>query len=223
MSYFHNSFDYGGGGSGYGVECNFHTTDVLVEDNVFDSLRHAMMVQVGANGNVFGYNYSVNSVQSEGGPNLNEGWIPPDISVHGHYPFMNLFESNIVEEIGIADYWGPAGMGNTYFRNRVNGEGIFIYDHSHNQNIIGNETTFIIDDESNSYDLIIHGNEVSNSIIWDPEFPKELPPSLYLDSIPDFFYHEYWPIFGPDVLRPLKLPAQIRFENGFPTIIPGSQ
>ena len=48
-----------------------HTTGTLAEDNIFDSLRHAMMVQTGANGNVFGYNYSANPVQGEGETNLN--------------------------------------------------------------------------------------------------------------------------------------------------------
>ena len=107
-SYFHRSFSYGGGGSGYGVECGFHVTNTLVENNIFDSLRHAMLIQLGANGNVYGYNYSINPVQGDGESNLNSGWIPPDISIHGHYPYMNLFEGNELEEVGIGDFWGPA-------------------------------------------------------------------------------------------------------------------
>jgi len=220
LSYFHHSSYYGGGGGGYGVECGFHTTDVLTEDNVFDSLRHAMMVQTGANGNVFAYNFSTNPVQGENTSNLNEGWKPPDISVHGHYPFMNLFESNEVNEIGIGDYWGPAGPGNTFFRNKVSGEGIFLYDHSDKQNLVGNETNIITDNSDNCVDLITHGNIVSNRITWDPELDKALPPSFYLGSFPDFFFRQYWPIFGPDILRPLKLPARVRHEYGYPTILP---
>jgi len=212
-SYIHSSFTYGGGGSGYGVECGQHTTSTLVENNVFDSLRHAMLVQVGANGNVFGYNYSINPVQGDGETNLNIGWIPPDISIHGHYTFMNLFEGNELEEIGIADWWGPAGPGNTYFRNKVNGEGIFYYDESHYQNVIGNVTTQITDDDNKSKFKLEHGNVVEDMVIWDPDIPDHnLPYSYYLDSVPAFFRDVSWPPFGPDINKTNKLPAQIRFD-----------
>jgi hypothetical protein len=212
-SYFHHSFDYGGGGSGYGVECGTHTSDVLVEDNVFDSLRHSMLVQIGANGNVYGYNYSVHTVQGESETNLNRGWIPPDISIHGHYTFMNLFEGNDVEEIGIADYWGPAGPGNTFFRNRVNGEGIFLYDISLYQNIIGNLSPKFIDEKKVASKNFIHGNVINNSVIWSPGISKELPPSLYIETIPSFLSKGNWPVFGPEVSQSVKLPARIRYEK----------
>ncbi len=213
-SYFHRSFDYGGGGSGYGVECGFHVTNTLVENNIFDSLRHAMIIQVGANGNVYGYNYSIHPVQGDGETNLNVGWTPPDISIHGHYPFMNLFEGNEVEELGIGDYWGPAGPGNTYFRNRLKGDGILYYDASHRQNVIGNLTTKISDSSGKSEQKLEHGNVVNGSTQWDPGIPeRELPGSYYLDSVPDFFGDLDWPPFGPDVASPVKLPAQTRFEN----------
>ena len=213
-SYFHRSFSYGGGGSGYGVECGFHVTGTLVENNIFDSLRHAMMVHVGANGNVFGYNYSIHPVQGEGETNLNNGWIPPDISVHGHYPFMNLFEGNRVEEIGIGDWWGPAGPGNTCFRNSVNGEGILYYDASHGQNVIGNVTTVLKDTDGESAQKLEHGNVVGGSVIWDPAISsQDLPDSYYLDTVPAFFQESDWPPFGPDVPEGNKLPAQVRFEN----------
>ncbi len=213
-SYFRRSFDYGGGGSGYGVECGFHVTATLVENNIFDSLRHAMMVHVGASGNVFGYNYSIHPVQGEGETNLNAGWIPPDISVHGHYPFMNLFEGNRVDEIGIGDWWGPAGPGNTYFRNSVNGEGILYYDASHGQNVIGNVTSVLRDTDGESELKLEHGNVVGGTIIWDPDITaRDLPDSYYLDTVPAFFGETEWPPYGPDVAEGNKLPAQVRFEN----------
>jgi len=186
-------------------------------DNVFNMLRHAMMVQVGANGNVFAYNYSINTVQGDGETNLNIGWISPDISIHGHYPFMNLFEGNEVEEIGIGDYWGPAGPGNTYFRNKVNGEGIFYYDESHTQNVIGNRTTAITDRDKKARNKLEHGNVVDNSTYWDPDIAtKNIPDSYYLRSAPAFLGKGTWPLFGPDIDKKHKLPAQIRFENGNP-------
>jgi hypothetical protein len=213
-SYFHRSFSYGGGGSGYGVECGFHVTGCLVENNIFDSLRHAMIIQVGANGNVYGYNYSIHSVQGEGESNLNIGWDPPDISIHGHYPFMNLFEGNEVVEIGIGDYWGPAGPGNTYFRNRVTGEGIVYHDASHQQNLVGNVTTRFKDDKGPALEKLEHGNVVNGTVSWDPDITShDLPDSYYLDSIPGFFEDQTLPLFGPDLAGESKLPAQLRFEN----------
>ncbi len=213
-SYFHNSFSYGGGGSGYGVACGFHVTSSLVENNVFDSLRHAMIIQQGANGNVYGYNYSLHPVQGDSGAELNLGWIPPDVSIHGHYPYMNLFEGNEAEEIGIGDFWGPAGPGNTYFRNRVNGDGIIYMDASHGQNVIGNVTTVL--EEWGDYHLekVEHGNVVGGMVAWDPGIAdRELPDSYYLDSVPAFFRLHSWPPFGPDVSPGNRLPAEIRFRN----------
>ena len=213
-NYFHRSFSYGGGGSGYGVSCDLHVTNSLIENNVFDSLRHAMMVHIGANGNVFGYNYSVHPVQGDGETNLNQGWTPPDISIHGHYPFMNLFEGNDVMEIGIGDYWGPAGPGNTFFRNKVRGDGIIFYDHSDYQNVIGNVTRILRDNDNNSDFELEHGNVVNGKVIWDPNIEDHtLPASYYLDSIPDFFNGSDWPVFGPDTQNSNKLPAQLRLEN----------
>ncbi len=213
-SYFHHSFSYGSGGSGYGVRCGFHTSDVLVENNIFDMLRHAMMVALGANGNVFGYNYSINNVQGDGETNLNQGWTPPDISIHGFYGFMNLFEGNDNREIGIGDYWGPAGKGNTYFRNEINGDGIFYNDHSHYQNVLGNITPVLEDVSDDCDNELEHGNVISGVVIWDPDIPDQnLPDSYYLPSKPDFFGDLQWPPYGPEMDAGNILPAQLRMET----------
>jgi hypothetical protein len=203
-SYFHHAFDYGGGGHGYGVSLGFHTTDCLVENNIFRHLRHAMMVQVGACGNVFGYNYSLENVQGTGETNLNQGWTPCDISLHGHYPYCNLFEGNVVQEIDVADYWGPCGPGNTFLRNEVLAEGLEIFDYSHGQNVVGNEIG------SGRYGLLIdtsvegtlgHGNDVNGSVQWDDSIADHtIPVSYYLTVKPWFFGDTPWPIIGPDVI-----------------------
>lgn len=209
-SFFHASFDYGGGGSGYGVECNRHSTNNLIENNNFDSLRHAMLVQVGANGNVYGYNYSINPVQSEGDSCLNQDWTPPDISIHGHYPFMNLFEGNYVQEIGISDWWGPVGPGNTYFRNFVNGDGIFYKDYSNTQNIIGNQITVIISD-STSKGILEYKNIIDSKLsISNSNMEGDLIPSLYHKEKPKFLEEIFWPVFGPNSNGNEILPAQKR-------------
>lgn len=211
-SYFHHSHDYGGGGHGYGASLGMHTTASLVENNVFEHLRHSMIIQVGASGNVYGYNYSVDPY-ADGG-----GWTPCDISLHGHWPNMNLFEANTVQEVDVSDYWGTCGPGNTFFRLRTESEGIQIMDYSDGQNAVGNTLGTdpnIIELDSTVTEAMLHGNYVDGAIEWDPANSNhDLPPSLYLSSKPAFFGSRPWPISGAD-LAPNggKLPAQDRFEG----------
>ena len=220
-SYFRRSHDYGAGGRGYGVNCSRHATLCLVENNIFQTLRHAMMVKQGASGNVFGYNYSLDPVWDNSTSN-----IPPDISLHGHYPSLNLFEGNIVQELTSSDYWGPSGPGNTFFRNRVEQSDLSVRDASHNQQIIGNElngggTQIAIDPSVNN--TLIHGNNVNGSIQWISELGnEELSPSLYLCEKPEFLGDLPWPSIGPEF--PLgcgSIPAKLRFDAGISTLCTG--
>lgn len=98
-----------------------------------------MMVKTGTNGNVFGYNYSIDPYRSE---TIHD--YSGDVSLHGHYAFANLFEGNLVQNIIIDHYWGPSGPLNTFFRNRAELYG-FIITSSDNptnqQNIAGLEIT----------------------------------------------------------------------------------
>jgi hypothetical protein len=208
-STFHHAFNYGGGGHGYGVGLHGHTTSCLVEDNVFFHLRHSMMVQVGATANVFGYNFSTDP--------LSDGdWSPCDISMHGHYASMNLFEANTVAEVDISDYWGATGPGNTLFRVRVTGEGIDVLDYSDGQNVVGNElgtdpNVVLVDDSV--AETLLHGNWQNGAIEWDATIAQhELPASLYLGSKPAFFGDTPWPATGADLApNGSPLPAEQRF------------
>jgi hypothetical protein len=213
-SYFHHSHGYGGDGQGYGVVCSMHTTDCLIENNIFNHLRHSMLLGVGANGNVYAYNYSIDPFQNQYGT-----WIPCDISVHGHYSFMNLFEGNIVQKIGISDYWGPVGPGNTFFRNRIESGNIDVMDHSHSQNIIGNELVAAsrsIKIEAWVNGTLVHGNSQGGKITWDPSIPDHvLPNSYFLFQKPSFFGTMQWPPFGGDEPPYVwTIPAKIRFDSG---------
>lgn len=210
-NYFHDSHDYGGGGHGYGVNLAHQATACLIENNIFKHLRHAMLVQVGACGNVFGYNYSIEP-QSQG------DWIPCDISLHGHFPFMNLFEGNVVQKIDVSDYWGPVGPGNTFLRNRVEAHGFRIRDHSHAQNVIGNELIAEdqeIDIHRSVERTFVHGNYVNGKLMWDPNVAdRVIPNSFYLKAKPDFFGDLPWPVTGADLIPNAgKIPAQVRFEE----------
>lgn len=139
-NYIHHAYDYGGGGHGYGVSVNHRATSCLIEHNAFKTLRHAMVLSYGPIGNVLGYNFSTDS--NDPSANFGLGDIKADISIHGFYPTMNLFEGNIVEFIHSSDWWGPSGPGNTFYRNRATHQPLTISDNSHYQNVIGNELTY---------------------------------------------------------------------------------
>lgn len=212
-SYFNDSFDFGNGGHGYGVAITTHTTDCLVENNIFDKNRHAMLVQRGANGNVFGYNYSINAT--------GDGQISifnriTDVSLHGHFPYLNLFEGNVIQEVHAGDTWGPSGNGNTFFRNRLTREGIRISDNSIEHNIVGNDlrkdntAPFTQNDITieSGISTLIHGNKVNNAVTWDPNLgSNNLIQSYYLSAAPFFFGSTAWPSLGPEYPTG-KIPAE---------------
>ena len=134
-SYFHHAFEYGGGGRAYGVMLQSTSNECLVENNIFEHLRHSMIVQSGANGNVFTYNYSFDPYW-DSAPTDAAG----DAVLHGNYPYANLFEHNICQNIVIDNSHGPNGPNNTFLRNRAEGFGIFFSaSNSPNQNFLGNE------------------------------------------------------------------------------------
>jgi hypothetical protein len=207
----HHAHDYGGGGPGYGVDLGNHTTACLIENNVFVHLGQAMLVQVGAVGNVFGYNYSIEPTVPEG-----EGWSPPDISLHGHYPSLNLFEGNTVQEAAVADYWGACGRANTFFRNRIQSEGLWVGDHWHGQNVLCNELGTggdVITIAGTVLDTLVHGNLEEGAVGWDPSIEaREFPPSLYRDARPAFVGAAAWPATGSDVAPAgHRIPAEERY------------
>lgn len=174
-SYFHHAHDYGGGGHGYGVEIKHHGCNNLVENNRFFHLRHSMMVHLGANGNVFGYNESENPFATS---DHTPGTVICDISIHGHYPFMNLFEGNKVAKIEFSDWWGPCGPGNTLFKNTVTDENIIVRDQTLFQNIIGNNLIkgrIIIYPPAYKNNLLIKDNIESGQ----GSMNKNLPESMY--------------------------------------------
>ncbi len=139
--YFHDAFAYDGSGTrGYGVMMIQHTGQCLIENNVFNHLRHSIIVKQGANGNVAGYNYAANGYRTEFPTDAGA-----DLCAHGHYSFANLFEGNIVNNIMIDSTWGPTGPYTTFYRNRAAGYGVIMTPGpsvtSDSLNFLGNETT----------------------------------------------------------------------------------
>jgi hypothetical protein len=134
--YLHHPYEVDGGGSGYGVRLELRSGQCLAENTIFQRNRHAMLLQAGANGNVFGYNYAREATRTE---------FPAEVSAdavcHGNYPYANLFEGNICQHISLDNSHGVNGPYNTYVRNRAERYGIWMtQSSSHNQNFVGNET-----------------------------------------------------------------------------------
>lgn len=218
-NYFHHAFTYDGSGMrGYGVALSMHTSECLITNNIFRHLRHAMMIKTGSNGNIFSYNYSIEPYRTEAVPDASA-----DISFHGHYPFSNLWEGNIAQNIGIDHYWGPSGPYNTLFRNRAELYGIIMtlssLKETDKQNFVGCETTsteflqglyFLT-----GMDHFEHGNNIVGDIM--PPGTTDLPDnSYYLEEAPDFWDDQLdWPSIGiPAELGSGTIPARIRYESG---------
>jgi len=219
--YFHDANLYDGSGTkGYGVTLNNHACLCLIQNNVFNHLRHAMMTKHGANGNVFAYNYSRNPFRN-GSMEYPQDYCG-DIALHGHYSFANLFEGNIVQTIYIDQTWGPSGPFNTFFRNRVEMYGINMSSAlTNNQNFVGNEITgtgYTFPFSWGAYTItgsghIQHGNNQTGSIV--PNGTNTLNDiSYYLATEPVFWnISQAWPDIGiPNTLNSGTIPAKERYD-----------
>jgi hypothetical protein len=218
--YFHHAFAYGGGGQGYGALLQFSSGEVLVENNIFKNLRHSMILQAGANGNVFAYNYSRD-------PYWNEGSLPSnsagDIVLHGNYPFANLFEGNLCQNMIIDNSHDINGPYNTLFRNRAAGYGLIMNTSpaTNDQNFVANEITntapFMGQYYLSGTGHYQYGNNVKGTIT--PAGTTGVSPdSYYYSSTPLFFGATAWPPFGaPQPYNTGTIPALQNYNAGFYT------
>jgi len=219
-SFFHDAFSFGGGGKGYGVMIQNTSGDCLVENNVFKKLRHSMILQAGANGNVFGYNYSTEPYWTEVSLPANAAG---DMVLHGNYVFSNLFEGNIGQQIVIDDSHGMNGPYNTFFRNRLELYGIFMNSNpaTNEVNIVGNEVT----NTGFTYGLylitgtnqFLYGNNIRGAI--NPGGTGDLPDtSCYLKRKPGFLSANFsFPTIGmPNGFNTGTIPAKLHLETGKP-------
>lgn len=217
-SYFHDGFDYGGNGRAYGIVLQFTSGECLIENNIFNHLRHSVLLQAGANGNVITYNYSRDPFWTS---------FPSDASgdmvLHGNYVFANLFEQNICQNIVIDNSHGPNGPYNTFFRNRAEKYGIyFSADNSHFQNIVGNEIT----NSNFPYSLVnysIQGKDQfefsnNNKGVIVPMGESALPEtSLFYKEKPYFLQESQWGGIGsPNLPEKNFIPAYERWLNNSP-------
>jgi hypothetical protein len=136
--YFSEAFGYGGGGKGYGVMTQITSSDCLVEDNIFKTLRHAMILQAGANGNVYAYNYSIDPYRDNFIVSNSVG----DFALHGNWTYANLFEGNVGQNLMVDNSHGKNGDCNTFFKNKLESWGIMVFPGAGDAiNFVGNEVT----------------------------------------------------------------------------------
>ncbi len=111
------------GGEGYGIVLANHSTDCLIEDNIIRRLRHSMIACIGANRNVFGYNFSCDRHAQDQDPVYHicydQNGVEPDMLFHGRFSYANLIEGNVVDAIAAEVVHGMNGPYNTIFRNRA--------------------------------------------------------------------------------------------------------
>jgi len=215
-SYFQEANDYGGGGKGYGVVFMSGSGACKAENNIFRKLRHSMLLQSGANGNVYAYNYSIDPFWTGTSfPSNSSG----DLVCHGNYPFANLFEGNVAQNLVIDDSHKDNGPFNTFFRNRLETYGIFMNNNpaSDSQNFIGNEITASIPflgyilNGSNHY---TYGNNVKGTCT--PVGTENIAiESMYLMPTADFLKSKNLPLIGyPKDYKMNQIPAQERYLSG---------
>lgn len=204
-SYMHHAHGYGGGGKAYGVAIQRGSSDIKIEDNIFEYLRHSILLQSGANGSVIAYNYSFDPYQD----------LTGDLVCHGNYPYLNLFESNIHHFGIIDDSHGLNGPNNTYFRNRAMSQwGFGIYSSaSEGQNIVGYEIIEYNGIWPNYYGTrnidFQHGNQIEEG----NAVPRiEAAGTGFLPDVSYYFTDTDKPAF----LSGYDLPM-IGFPNGFGT------
>ncbi len=198
-SYFHHAFQYGDGGQGYGIAIQSASGECLIENNCFNNLRHSVLFQSGANGNVIAYNYSVNPYWSDQTPSNMAG----DLVLHGNYPFANLFEGNVCQTIMVDASHGINGPNNTFLRNRVELYGILM-----SPSPASDKQTYIANDVTNTtlpygnYLLFGNGHYQSANRIRGTVTPSGTDTcttkSLYTNRQPAFWnsFPSAWPTIG---------------------------
>ncbi len=169
----HGAHDFGDGGRAYGISIARHTTNCLIEDNALWDLRHAMIIQLGASGNVFGYN------DARGSAGYEDRQPRADISLHGHWPQANLFEGNVVDRVVFADWWGPVGPTNVFWRGCAL-DSVSVIESSDDQVIVGSVLGDLAVEDGIERTLlagnVVDGEAIDDSIVTDGD---PLPNSLY--------------------------------------------
>jgi hypothetical protein len=149
---------------GYGIFLSNGSAHNSLFDNVIHHLRHGIVLQNGANHNVLISNYIHSSVRNQS-PTDGSG----DIVLKENYPFSNLIEINIADQLVIENSKGIIGPYNIIHRNRLLGYGIIMEESNGSdfQVFSGNE---ILNEDKGLFKILdsnhfIYGNKIKNEII----------------------------------------------------------
>ena len=116
-SYAHDTPDPNPGGAGYMLSVAWHTSDSLIENNIFMRGNKVMVMRASGGGNVVGYNYF-----EDGYIGYDQGWMETGMNAsHMTTPHFELFEGNQGFNIDGDNSWGGA-YAITYFRNHATGK-----------------------------------------------------------------------------------------------------
>ena len=216
--YFNQAIGYGGGGRGYGVMLQETSSFNHVQNNIMDHLRHSMIAQSGANGNVFSYNFSRDPFWTDGGLPANSAG---DLVMHGNYPYMNLAEGNTVQHMVVDASHGSNGPMNTFFRNRGQLYGFFSDNATvtDSMNLIGNEMTnmgffmgnFLVYGSGH----LNHGNNIRGTVTPAGTQTIGIESLLYPDGNYPSFMNNTLPYIGyPLAMNANTTPANGRYLSG---------
>lgn len=210
-NYFHDAHNWGSGGRGYGVMLQYATGEVLVQNNIFRRLRHAMILQAGANGNVFAYNYAYEG-RKEIFPNIFV--VGEDMVSHGNYPYFNLFEGNYAQYASVDNSHGQNGPFNTFFRNVATNGGFNV---TNNQS---HQQTFTANVRLSGNNSFVATNHHITDNSWQGSSGLN-DTSLFLKQLPDFLDTEANWLIGPPAFAPdVSIPARKRVLAGKPISLP---
>ncbi len=234
--YFHESRCYGGNSYGYGVILANNSTHCLVENNIFQKLRHAMSLSVGANCNVVAFNYSTDqySTMALGGSEI--PYPDSDICIHGRYSFANLYEYNRVVFIEADDVHGNNGPFNVFLRNMAQFQ--LVLCNTPEAGVMGCVIPSVTPYGSTSFSRLCYAQNfccLADSVCWishgeilndSLEHCAVLKDvSYYYSERPDFFGPECdWPTIGPAAYRggqcgDNEIPAYTRSDQSCKTFI----
>lgn len=215
--YFHDSHAFIGG-RGYGVNLQNGAAECRVENNIFATLRHAIVVQRGANGNAIAYNYCTDSKDGNG---------EDDLILHGGYAFRNLVEGNSVEHLHFDLRQCNNGPYNLVFRNRVRKKNIqagsWPLSAGKQICVVGNESEqciALIGSSHDTWDNLEYGTLCCCGHGFDDDDDPIGQSILYPGGAPSYLSTTSWPVFGPGKSYDASLPAEKRYQNDIPNTIP---
>lgn len=100
-------------GQGYGISLYDLSTRNLIDNNIVRRSRASYQVNYGSSGNVFAYNYALES--------HSDSQVGPEIHVHGNSADYNLFEGNTLDGKASFDCVHGSSWSDTLFRNFMQG------------------------------------------------------------------------------------------------------